>query len=541
MSKKRQFVCENNCFVPHKAHNGYFGIRKFEMVVLGALFKRGLQLRIKLSMKAFAPVKQQEIVLRKLLNKAKDTEIGRYYGFASMLKNPDIFKEYSRRVDLYDYNSIYERWWSRSREGYPNVAWPGKIMYFALSSGTSEAASKFIPVTTEMIKAMRSASVKQIFTLAQYNFSSDLYEKGMLMLGGSTHLNYSGRYYYGDLSGINTGKIPFWFERFYKPGKAISKLKDWDAKINDIVKNAPEWDIWVIAGVPAWLQIMMERIIEQYKLDNIHDIWPNLKVYATGGVAFEPYKKSFETLLAHPLIYFETYLASEGFIAYDARPQDVRKGMRLILNNGIYYEFVPFTPDNFDEEGGLKPHAATYNVGQVKEGVDYALLLSTVSGAWRYLIGDTIRFTSLEHMEIKITGRTKHFISLCGEHLSVENMNQAIAHVAETLNMEIKEFTLIGEPYESLFAHHWYIGSDSVVDIVAVKKCLDETLCAINDDYAVERRHALKEIVVEQLPAHLFTNWLAAKGKLGGQHKFPRVLKGEQAELWRNFILQPHI
>jgi len=173
--------------------------------------------------------------------------------------------------------------------------------------------------------------------------------------------------------------------------------------------------------------------------------------------------------------------------------------------------------------------------------VDYALLLSTVSGAWRYLIGDTIRFTSLEHMEIKITGRTKHFISLCGEHLSVENMNQAIAHVAETLNMEIKEFTLIGESYESLFAHHWYIGSDSVVDIVAVKKCLDETLCAINDDYAVERRHALKEIVVEQLPAHLFTNWLAAKGKLGGQHKFPRVLKGEQAELWRNFILQPHI
>lgn len=508
------------------------------MVVIGALFKRGLQLRIKLSVKAFAPVKQQEIVLRKLLNKAKDTELGRYYGFGSMLREGDVFEEFAHRVDLYDYNRIYNRWWKRTQEGYPNVSWPGTVKYFALSSGTSEAASKFIPVTADMIKAMRSASMKQIYTLAHYNFPSDYFEKGMLMLGGSTHLNFSGRYYYGDLSGINTGKIPFWFERFYKPGKHISRIKDWDAKINDIVKHAPEWDIWVIAGVPAWLQIMMERIVEHYKLNNIHDIWPNLKVYATGGVAFEPYKKSFEKLLAHPLIYFETYLASEGFIAYDARPHDVRKGMRLILNNGIYYEFVPFNSDNFDEEGNLNPAAKTYHVGQVEEGVEYALLLSTVSGAWRYLIGDTIRFTSVEHMEIKITGRTKHYISLCGEHLSVENMNTAIAWVAETLNIEIKEFTLIGEPYASLFAHHWYIGTDSPITAGEIRAMLDKKLAEINDDYAVERQHALKEVIVDVVPTQVFTQWLANKGKLGGQHKFPRVLKGNQAEEWRQFLLQ---
>jgi hypothetical protein len=506
------------------------------MVVLGSLFKRGLQLRIKLSVKAFAPVKQQEIVLRKLLNKAKDTEIGRYYGFGSMLKHADVFGEFARRVDVYDYNSIYERWWHRCKEGVADVAWPGEVKYFALSSGTSDAASKFIPVTQDMIKAMRSSSMKQIYTLAQYNFPSDYYEKGMLMLGGSTHLNFSGRYYYGDLSGINTGKIPFWFERFYKPGKKISRHKDWDAKINDIVQHAPEWDIWVIAGVPAWLQIMMERIIAHYKLNTIHDMWPNLKVYATGGVAFEPYKKSFEKLLAHPLIYFETYLASEGFIAYDARPHDQRTGMRLILNNGIYFEFVPFNSQNFDEDGVIRRDAEVLNIAQVKDNEEYALLLSTVSGAWRYLIGDTIRFTSVEHMEIRITGRTKHYISLCGEHMSVENMNKAVATVAEQLNLEIREFTLVGEPYESLFAHHWYIGCDTPADPAEVRAILDKTICELNDDYAVERRHALKEVIVELMPTSVFLDWMAQKGKLGGQHKFPRVLKGAVADDWKNYL-----
>lgn len=507
------------------------------MVVLGSLFKRGLQLRIKLSPQQFEPVKQQEIVLRKLLSKARDTEVGRYYGFASMLKKQDIFTEFSHRVDLYDYNKIYERWWSKAREGKANVAWPGHIKYFALSSGTSEASSKFIPVTQEMIHAMRSASVKQIFTLANYNFPSDYFEKGMLMLGGSTHLNFTGRYYYGDLSGINTSKIPFWFQRFYKPGKEIAKISDWNAKINDIVKNAKEWDIWVIAGVPAWLQIMMERIIDNYGVKSIHDIWPNLTVYAFGGVAFEPYRQSFEQLLAKPLIYFETYLASEGFIAYDARPHDVRTGMRLVLNNGIYYEFVPFNEQNFEADGSLKPEAKTLNLTQVKEDVDYALLLSTCAGAWRYLIGDTIRFTSLEHMEIKITGRTKHFLSLCGEHLSVDNMNAAIRKLGEQLGMEIKEFTVHGKPDGSLFAHQWYIGCNQQgMDREDVGRIIDETLCALNDDYAVERKHALKGIDVEILPTEWFTEWMASQGKLGGQHKFPRVLNQKHRESWESFI-----
>jgi hypothetical protein len=508
------------------------------MVVLGSLFKRGLQLRIKLSPQQFEPAKQQEIVLRKLLNKARDTQVGRYYGFGSMLKKADIFTEFAHRVDLYDYNKMYNRWWSKAREGEADVAWPGKIKYFALSSGTSEASSKFIPVTSDMISAMRSASMKQIYTLANYNFPSDYFEKGMLMLGGSTHLNFTGRYYYGDLSGINTGKIPFWFQRFYKPGKQIAKISDWNAKIDDIVKHAKEWDIWVIAGVPAWLQIMMERIIAHYGVQTIHEIWPNLTVYAFGGVAFEPYRQSFERLLARPLIYFETYLASEGFVAYDARPHTVRTGMRLVLNNGIYFEFVPFNEQNFESDGSLKSDAQALNVTQVKEGVDYALLLSTCSGAWRYLIGDTIRFTSVEHMEIRITGRTKHFLSLCGEHLSVDNMNAAVRKLGEVLGMEIKEFTLHGKPYETLFAHQWYIGCDQRVDLTLVREIIDRTLCEANDDYAVERKHALREVFVEVLPTAWFTEWMAIQGKLGGQHKFPRVLNIKHRESWEQFIEQ---
>lgn len=508
------------------------------MVVLGSLFKRGLQLRIKLSLQQFEPAKQQEIVLRKLLSKAKETEIGRYYGFASMLKKQDVFGEFARRVDLYDYNRMYERWWHRAREGNADVAWPGQIKYFALSSGTSEAASKFIPVSAEMIKAMRTASIKQIYTLAQYNFPSDYFEKGMLMLGGSTHLNFTGRYYYGDLSGINTSKIPFWFQRFYKPGKDIAKISDWNAKIDDIVKHAKEWDIWVIAGVPAWLQIMMERIIAHYGVKTIHEIWPNLTVYAFGGVAFEPYRKSFESLMARPLIYFETYLASEGFIAYDARPHTVRTGMRLVLNNGIYYEFVPFNEQNFEADGTLKTDAETLNITQVQEGVDYAILLTTCAGAWRYLIGDTVRFTSIEHMEIKITGRTKHFLSLCGEHLSVDNMNAAIRRLGEELGMEIKEFTVHGEPHGSLFAHHWYVGCDQKVDVQQVRDLIDKTLCEVNDDYVVERRHALQEVIVEVLPTAWFTEWMALQGKLGGQHKFPRVLNPKHLASWQEFLAE---
>jgi hypothetical protein len=409
-----------------------------------------------------------------------------------------------------------------------------KISELNISSGTSEASSKYIPVTSDMLRAIKKTSIRQIISLAKYDFPNEFYEKGILMLGGSTHLLYNGTYYEGDLSGITAGNIPFWFEHFYKPGKRISKERDWSTKLDEIVKNAKNWDIGVIVGVPAWLQILMEKIISHYDVKTIHDIWPNLSIYVHGGVSFEPYKKGFQKLLARPITYMETYLASEGFIAYQSRPNT--SSMQLVLNNGLFFEFVPFNESNFDDEGNLSCNPHTLNIGEVEENKEYALLISSSAGAWRYLIGDTIKFTNKKLSEIVITGRTKHFLNICGEHLSQENMNMAIKMLGDELNIEIKEFTVAGIKYESMFAHKWYIGTDSVVDSEIAKEKIDQYLKKLNDDYRVERIAAIKEVFAEIIPTHVFYDWLRLQGKEGGQNKFPRVLKNEKQLHWEEYL-----
>ena len=278
----------------------------------------------------------------------------------------------------------------------------------------------------------------------------------------------------------------------------------------------------------------MEKIIERYKLNSIHDIWPNLAFFVHGGVSFEPYKRGFERLIGKPLTYIETYLASEGFIAYQDR--QYAKGMRLALNQHIFFEFVPFNDKNFDAEGNLEPDAEVLNIKQVEEGKDYAILLSTTAGAWRYLIGDTVRFVEKERCEIIITGRTKHFLSLVGEHLSVDNMNKAVQLAGEELNISIPEFTVAGVPHGLFFAHQWWIASDDATDPQLLKKHIDEKLMQLNDDYAVERKSALKEVYVNILPESKFMDFMRAKGKIGGQHKFPRVMKGKMYEDWVKFL-----
>jgi hypothetical protein len=304
--------------------------------------------------------------------------------------------------------------------------------------------------------------------------------------------------------------------------------------LDQIVRKAPEWDIGIIVGVPAWLQLLLEKIIDRYQLKSIHDIWPNLRLFVHGGVSFEPYKLGFERLLGKPLIYLETYLASEGFFAFQALPN--RKSMRLVLNNGIFYEFIPFTPQNFDEEGNLVANPQTLSYHKVEDGKEYALLISTCAGAWRYLIGDVIRVISKEEAEIVITGRTKHFLSLCGEHLSVDNMNKAIEYASESLSIQVKEFTVLGESQGTLFGHHWYVGTDDAIDPKILKKTIDGKLKQLNDDYAVERKHALKKMEVTILPSSHFYDWMRMLGKEGGQNKFPRVIKGDKAGNWKEFV-----
>ncbi len=507
------------------------------MALLGSILKRTIEISGKLpKIRKSDAYRLQTKTLKHLLAKAEFTSFGEHFDFTHILNSQNIVDTFQQTVDTYDYNSIFKKWWYRSLNGEPYVCWPDHVKYFALSSGTSESSSKHIPVTKDMLRAIKKASVMQILAQYHYDLPKEHFERGMLMIGGSTHLNYNGTYFEGDLSGITTSNIPFWFQHFYKPGSRIAKERDWNSKLDEITKNAKSWDISSVAGVPAWIQILFERIIKHYNVNNIHDIWPNLAIYAHGGVHFEPYKKGFEKLLGRPIIYLENYLASEGFIAYQNRPDAT--GMKMLLNNGIFYEFVPFTDKNFDSEGTMLPNPETLHVGQVQEGIEYALLLSNCAGAWRYLIGDTIKFTSLAHFELSITGRTKHFLSLCGEHLSQDNMNKAIKIVSDELNIAIKEFSVAGINYQSLFAHRWYIGTDEPVDAELLKTKIDEVLKVLNDDYRVERIAALKAVFVEVLPVQVFYDWMRKNGKEGGQSKFPRVLKTKKMEDWEEYLTQ---
>ncbi|MFD2202941.1 GH3 family domain-containing protein [Shivajiella indica] len=509
------------------------------MALLGTLLKKGIRLRESLEQEYSNPLELQKLELKKLLILAKDTEFGKKYQFDLILKefkkpNNDFYRAFNSLIPIYNYEKIYNEWWYRLKAGEKNITWPGEIRYFALTSGTSGASSKYIPISKEMVKAIRKTGVRQILSLSKYDLPDSLFTKGILMLGGSTDLEFNGTYFSGDLSGITAGRLPIWFQRFYKPGKQISKNKNWGDKLEQIVEMAPKWDIGIIVGVPAWLQILLEKIIERYALNSIHDIWPNLQIFVHGGVSFEPYKRGFEKLLSQPLIYMETYLASEGFLAFQALPD--RRSMRLVLNNGIFYEFVPFNDENFDENGEFKEKAQILKIDEVEEGVDYAILISTCSGAWRYQIGDVIRFESVEENEIIITGRTKHFLSLCGEHLSMDNMNRAIELVSEEMKLNIREFTVLGLPDGSLFRHQWFVGTEDKVDQNQLMEKIDQYLKDLNDDYITERKHALKRVSCRVIAPSLFYEWMRIHGKEGGQNKFPRVLKGDKMNDWLDFL-----
>ncbi|MFN0048816.1 MAG: GH3 auxin-responsive promoter family protein [Cytophagales bacterium] len=511
------------------------------MAILGNLLRKGVEIGKRYAIRSPAPYEIQKRELKKLLKAAKETQFGRMFHFGFIIEayklkiNPRYYyKVFSENIPIYNYDKMYADWWFKTLEGTEDVCWPGKVKFFALSSGTSGSASKHIPITKELMKANKKAGIRQMLTLRNFNVDyKDILTRGVLMLGGSTDLFKQKDYYEGDLSGIMASKLPFWLTSLYKPGKKIASIRDWNKKLSQITLRAGTWDMGYVAGVPAWMTILFERIIKHHKVQNIHEVWPNLAVYAHGGVAFEPYRASFEKLLGKPLIYIETYLASEGFIALQLHPD---RPMKLLLDNGIFFEFVLFNEANFDEDGEIRPQAKTLLIDEVEEGKDYALLISTVAGAWRYLIGDTIKFVNKKEAEIILTGRTKHFISLCGEHLSVDNMNKAIEYTAIDLNVRIVEYAVAGIPEGKLFAHKWYLACDEEVDAVLLKEKIDFYLSQLNDDYKTERQEAIKEIYINVLPTTAFYGWLKAQGKEGGQNKFPRVLKKAKLEEWESFL-----
>jgi hypothetical protein len=504
--------------------------------ILNQIFNTGKRLASPFSLNQKNALKQQTKTLKKLLTKAAETEYGKTYKFGEVVESKFTLRKYQQNVPISEYKTIHD-WWQRAYNGEENITWPGKIEYFALSSGTSEGASKYIPVSEDMIKSITKAGLRQMVSLIKTDIPKDYLAKDYLMMSGSTSLYYNneGKTYAGDLSGITSSNVPGWFDRFSKPSHDIRSEKSWENKINRIVDEAPEWDVVGIAGVPAWIQILFEKIIAKYNLKNIHDIWPNFSFYIWGGVAIDPYKKSLNVLLDRPIMYFETYLASEGFVAFQARKE--AEGMRLNFRNGMFFEFVPFNEQNFDENGNIKSNAVALNIGQVELNKNYAILLTTCSGAWRYLIGDTIKFVNLDLCEIKITGRTKHFLSLCGEHLSVENMNQAIAELSDYLSTPMNEYTVKGFTDNNIHGHIWFIACDKTdVSVETIEAKLDEFLINSNDDYATERKHALKHLKINLLPSEEFINWMQEQGKFGSQNKFPRVLSEEKYEEWVSFL-----
>ncbi len=503
------------------------------MELLGSLIKGFIDAR-----DAVVPdtnhLREQQKVLRELLDKASNTSFGTVYDFKAILASDSLAKEYERRVPVFDYERMNE-WWRRLHDGEHDVTWPGNPDYFALSSGTTGSQSKKIPVTEDMIKSIRRTGIQQIYSLANFDIEPEFLEKKVLMLGSSTDLHANSGHLEGEISGISADNIPSWFRSYYKPGRDIAGISDWEQRVEAIARNARDWDIGAISGIPSWIELMLKRVMAYHEVQSIHDIWPHLRVYTSGGVAIEPYRKSFESLFTRPVQVIDTYLASEGYLAFQCRPET--DAMQLVTGNGIYFEFVPFHPDKIQKDGSLHPNVSAVGLDEVQPGTEYVLLISTVSGAWRYTIGDTITFTDVERAEIKITGRTKFFLNTVGSQLSVNKLVDAVTGLESELGFPIPEFTVCAIAYDNIYYHHWFLGtseklSDSSQKAVSI---LDEYLKAANNNYRKARSKALEGVKVDWVHIDAFYDWNEEHKKKGGQVKVEKVMQPEDFLEWKSF------
>ncbi len=501
------------------------------MPIIGKLLKKGTEISYRRNANNSKEYIKQLKTLKKLLFTAKNTEFGFFHSFKNILGRPDLVKSFQQQVPVMEYDDFYNKWLKKTLEGQSNINWPGKIKYFALSSGTTGSPSKRIPVTEGMIRSFQKTSIRQLASLHEIDLPETFFSSQFLTVGGSSRLTKKHNHIEGDLSGILKKHTSLIATPFTKPGYRISNTKDWNKKIDLIVQKAPKWNIGIIAGIPSWCILLMEKIIEHYNLNSIHDIWPNLQVYVHGGVFMGPYKEKLEELCSKKVHLLDTYLASEGYFAYQASSSSI--GMKLLLDTGVFYEFIPFNSDFFDQEGQVINSKKALTLSQVKEGVDYALVITTNAGLWRYLIGDLVRFVDIKERELVITGRIKQFLSLCGEHLSLENINEAIINLSIKEEIDIVEFTIYADEINQ--CHHWFISSNKQINQnISIK--IDTELCLLNDDYASARKYTLASPKITVLNKTIFYGFLNSLGKQGGQNKFPRVLNPEQANKWLNFI-----
>ncbi|WP_057936378.1 GH3 family domain-containing protein [Algoriphagus resistens] len=506
------------------------------MPILGKLVKAGIDITAKLQSAEDSPEVSQENQLRELLTQAKNTAFGKYYGFEEILKSDHLIATYRKEVPIFNYEQMHAQWWSR-QERFSDISWPGKPRFFARSSGTTGNSSKRIPITDAFLATMKSVGTSMINSLHDFDFPEVLFESEVLMLSSSASLTRNEHgFEEGEISGINVSNFPDWYDIFYRPGKEIACITDWDERVDVITKQAPEWNIGAIAGIPSWVLLMLKRIIDRHQLETIHDIWPNFQVYASGGIAFETYREDFEAICKRPISILDTYLASEGFIAYTCQPGTM--AMKLALHHGYFFEFIPFDERGIDESGELLSTPLVLGIDEVEVGKEYVLLLSSCAGAWRYAIGDVIRFESLTPPQIKITGRTKFFLNVVGSQLSEEKMDKAILELAEIKGKTINEYMVAAHKNtDGEYIHQWVLVSDLQSTDLAEK--LDELLKAANKNYEVARSRALKGVDVKVISKDQYTGYLALENKKGGQTKTPKVMKAEKMESLLSFIAQP--
>ncbi len=462
------------------------------------------------------PMEVQEEILFGLLKSAENTVLGKKYDYQS-IKNYQTFNE---RIPVSNYEDL-EPIISQTRQGAQNIFWNSSIKYFAKSSGTTNAKSKFIPVSSEALEHNHYKASKDLLCMyLNNNENSQLFTGKSLRLGGSKELYENNNTFFGDLSAILIDNMPMWAEFSSTPSNKTSLMSNWETKLPAIIKESSLENVTSLAGVPSWMMVLLNKTLEENKKSNILEIWPNVEVYFHGGVSFEPYKEQYKNLF--PKVgfqYYEIYNASEGFFAL--QDQNNVSELLLMLDYGIFYEFIPM--DTFGKE-----NQKVIPLSEVELHKNYALVITTNSGLWRYLIGDTIRFTSLQPFRIKVTGRTKHHINVFGEELMVENTDVALAKTCETLHCEVVDYTVapIFMNGKEKGAHEWMIEFKKHPDNMAnFSALLDKNIQLINSDYEAKRFNnmTLNPLVLNVARTNLFYDWLKKKDKLGGQHKVPRL------------------
>ncbi len=462
------------------------------------------------------PITTQHVVWQDLLAGGQYTEFGRQYNFSQI----QSLEEFKKIVPVQQYEDL-KPYIERMMHGEENILWNSPVQWFAKSSGTTSDKSKFIPISEESLKDNHYKASKDVLSFYYASHpESDLLTGKSLVIGGSHQINQlNEEVHYGDLSAVVMQNSPFWTNWIRTPELDILLMDEWEAKIEKLAQTTINENVTSMAGVPTWLIVLLKRVLEITGQKTIKEVWPSLELYMHGGVSFVPYKKQFEELIGAPINYLEMYNASEGFFAGQ---DDIEKeGMLLMCDHGVFYEFMPV-------EEWEKEMPRTLQLDEVEVGKNYALVITTNGGLWRYVIGDTIQFTSLLPYRVKVSGRLKHYINAFGEELIIDNTDKAIAIACKNTGAVVKDYTAAPVYFsgEQNGAHEWLIEFETEpADLHHFTHELDAALKDINSDYEAKRYKdiALQMPLVKKVSPNTFTNWLSSKGKLGGQHKVPRL------------------